>query len=836
MEWQQRSRVTAVLGPTNTGKTHLAIERMLGHASGMIGFPLRLLARENYDRIVKLKGARQVALITGEERLVPPQPRYFVCTVEAMPLDRPVEFLAVDEVQLASDWERGHVFTDRILHARGLAETMLVGAETIKPIIRRLVRDAEFVTRPRFSQLTYTGPQKLTRLPRRSAVVAFSAAEVYAMAELMRRQRGGCAVVLGALSPRARNAQVAMYQAGEVDWLVATDAIGMGLNMDLDHVAFARLSKFDGRGPRRLSAPEIAQIAGRAGRHMNDGSFGTTAELGPLDAELVEAVENHEFEPIASVSWRNSDLDFRSVAALMRSLEAPASLRELNRKRDAEDHAALAILARRDDVAARATTRDAVRLLWEVCQIPDFRKTMADVHARLIGQIYLHLTGPGGRLPADWVGAQIARLDRTDGDIDTLSARIAHIRTWTYVSHRGDWLGDAAHWQERTRAIEDKLSDALHDRLTQRFVDKRGAHLGKRLKDAEALLGGVTRDGEVVVEGHPVGRLDGFKFVPDAAESGEAARQLVAAARRVLATEIAARVRALTTDADKAFKLTGAARIVWRGTEIARLARGPSVFAPAVEVMTSDLVSAEQRERIRAHLTAWTAREIERRLPALFAARRAALSGAARGLVYQLAEALGTLARAGLEPQLAALTDDDRRQLGALGVRLGVESIYLKPLLAPATMAFRALLYALARGLKPPRLGDLARPSRRCDPALPAELYEAAGLRVLGARALRPEALERFAQQLRTLAKQGPFAPTAALGSAIDAELAELIGLIRALGYRITPTPSAGAGDAAPAQVTIGARRRRRGAAARPGHDPAESPFAKLKEHRLARR
>src|SRR4051812_11241070 len=342
MDWrQQRSRVTAVLGPTNTGKTHLAIERMLGHRTGMIGFPLRLLARENFDRIVKLKGANSVALITGEERLVPAAPRYFVCTVEAMPIDHPVEFLAVDEIQLAADPERGHVFTDRLLHARGLSETMMVGADTIKPIIKRLVPDAEFIARPRFSKLSYTGPKKLTRLPRRSAVVAFSAADVYAMAELMRRQRGGCAVVLGALSPRARNAQVAMYQAGEVDYLVATDAIGMGLNMDLDHVAFARLTKFDGRGPRRLSAPEIAQIAGRAGRHMNDGTFGTTADEGTLDPEIVTAVEEHRFEPLTRLSWRNSQLRFNSVGALLQSLDERPHAPGLVQIRDADDHRSL---------------------------------------------------------------------------------------------------------------------------------------------------------------------------------------------------------------------------------------------------------------------------------------------------------------------------------------------------------------------------------------------------------------------------------------------------------------------------------------------------------------
>ena len=827
MDWrQQRSRLTAVLGPTNTGKTHLAIERMLGHRTGMIGFPLRLLARENFDRIVKLKGASAVALITGEERLVPAAPRYFVCTVEAMPVDRPVEFLAIDEIQLAADRERGHVFTDRLLHARGLAETMMVGAETIKPIVRRLVPDAEFVSRPRFSRLSYTGPKKLTRLPRRSAVVAFSAAEVYAMAELMRRQRGGCAVVLGALSPRARNAQVAMYQAGEVDYLVATDAIGMGLNMDLDHVAFARLSKFDGKGPRRLAAAEIAQIAGRAGRHMNDGTFGTTVELGPLDPEIVEAVENHEFEPITSVSWRNADLDFRSVAALLRALEAPPHRPELMRKRDAEDHQALTLVARNEPVAARATSRAAVALLWEVCQIPDFRKTMADAHARLLSQIYLHLTGPGARLPADWVGGQIARLDRTDGDIDTLSARIAHVRTWTYVSHRQDWLTDAAHWQERTRAIEDKLSDALHDRLTQRFVDKRGAHLGKRLQASETLLGGVDRAGDVIVEGHVVGRLDGFRFVPDDAESDEAARQLVAAARRVLADEITARVGALVAAADDAFGLEPDGAIVWRGTAIARLARGPGLLSPAIDVLPSDLVSPTLRERIRVRLTLWSARELERRLPALFAARRADLSGPLRGLIYQLTEALGTLPRAAVEPQLAALAAEDRKRLGALGVRLGVESVFLKPLLKPAAIAFRALLFAVSRGLPPPRLADPARPSQKCDKALPAALYEAAGFRVLGGRAVRPDALERFAQSVRQLAKAGPFLPTAALGSAVGCPAGELAGLIEALGYR----PS-GSGAA----LVFGARRRPRARPASP-REAGDSPFAKLKEHRLARR
>ncbi len=500
-------RLVAVLGPTNTGKTHFAIERMLDHPTGMIGFPLRLLARENYDRIVKLRGARAVALITGEEKILPPNPSYFVCTVESMPLDRPVEFLAVDEIQLCADPERGHVFTARLLHARGMTETMFLGADTIKPLMRRLVPKVEYISRPRFSNLAYTGHKKVTRLPRRSAVVAFSLADVFSLAELVRRQRGGTAVVLGALSPRARNAQVGMFQAGEVDYLVATDAIGMGLNMDLDHVAFARLAKFDGRGPRRLSPAEIGQIAGRAGRHMSNGTFGTTADEGLLEPEIVSAVEEHRFEPLTRISWRNSNLRFNSVGALLRSLDERPPLPGLVQVRDADDHRALQLLARNADVVDLATNPGAVRLLWEVCQIPDFRKVMSDSHARFLAHCFVHLAGPGERLPAAWVGNQMAQLDRLDGDIDTLMARIAHIRTWTYITHRGEWIEGAAEWQDRARGIEDRLSDALHDRITQRFVDRRSAFLVRHLAGDGELLASVDKAGEVCVEGTYVGKL-----------------------------------------------------------------------------------------------------------------------------------------------------------------------------------------------------------------------------------------------------------------------------------------------------------------------------------------
>jgi superfamily II DNA/RNA helicase len=491
-----RPRVLAVLGPTNTGKTHFAVERMLAHPSGLIGFPLRLLAREIYDRIVANKGAAAVALITGEERIEPQSARYFVATVEAMPEDLETSFLAVDEIQLCADPERGHVFTDRLLRARGRDETMFLGADTIRPLIRQLVPEAELISRPRFSTLSYVEPAKVTRLPRRSAVVAFTAQEVYALAELVRRRRGGAAVVLGALSPRTRNAQVALYQAGEVDHLIATDAIGMGLNMDLAHVTLASLVKFDGRERRRLHAHEIGQIAGRAGRHMRDGTFGTTPDVGGLDPRTVEAVEGHDFPALRQLRWRNDALDLRSLADLLESLDAEPPAACLLRTRNALDHVSLKVLARRPAVRERAAGPAGVRLLWAVCQIPDFRKTLTEAHLHLLETIFGHLA-ERGRLPIDWVADQVVRLERTDGDIDTLITRLAHIRTWTYVAYRADWLDDAIHWQERTRAVEDALSDALHDRLTQRFIDRR----------TQALLKSLHGDGQLAELTMPLRRL-----------------------------------------------------------------------------------------------------------------------------------------------------------------------------------------------------------------------------------------------------------------------------------------------------------------------------------------
>jgi ATP-dependent RNA helicase SUPV3L1/SUV3 len=822
-------RLVAVLGPTNTGKTHLAIDRMLGHRNGMIGFPLRLLARENYDRIAKLRGSRSVALITGEEKILPPSPSYFVCTAESMPLDRQVDFLAVDEIQLCADPERGHVFTARLLHARGLAETMFLGADTIKPLMRRLIHNLEYVSRPRLSTLSYTGHKKVTRLPPRSAVVAFTVADVFSLAEVIRRQRGGAAVVLGALSPRARNAQVGMFQAGEVDYLVATDAIGMGLNMDLDHVAFARIAKFDGRGPRRLNAAEIAQIAGRAGRHMSDGTFGTTAEQGPLNPEIVEAVEAHRFDPLTRLNWRNTRLRFESVAALLKSLEERPSIPGLVQAREADDHRALQALARSQEVVELAVHPGAVRLLWEVCQIPDFRKAMTDSHTRLLGHCFHHLAGLEQRLPTGWIAGQMANLDRVDGDIDTLMARIAHIRTWTYITHRSDWVDNATAWQERARGIEDRLSDALHDRITQRFVDRRSALLIRQLASESELLASVSDAGEVHVEGTYVGRLDGLHFVPDAVDGAEA-RMLIAAASRVLRQEVAARIRRLATDADEVFAIDPSGVLRWRGDAVGRLAAGNQILTPRVDPLTGDFVEREARERIRQRLQAFLRAEIERRLAPLFLAQALPLGSVGRGLVFQLVGELGCVPTGDVWHQLRALASPDRIALSRLGLRFGTESVYFEPMQRIDTVRFRALLWAVQHG----RPGPPLLPSKHnltkvieIDPALPASFYAAMGLRVLSGLALRPDRLERLAAAARRLARLGAFSADDKLAATLGVGRPALRRLLAGLGYRAIIR----AGE----EKFSGPRRGQRDVVKRCYRPPTTDghPFAKLRELNL---
>jgi ATP-dependent RNA helicase SUPV3L1/SUV3 len=749
-------RLTAVLGPTNTGKTYLAIERMLGHESGMIGFPLRLLARENYDRIVKIKGAHQVALITGEEKIAPPGARYFVCTVESMPVERSVSFLAVDEIQMAADPERGHFFTDRLLHARGTNETMLLGADTIRPVLNRLLPDIDVVARPRFSKLSYVGPKKATRLPRRSAVVGFSANEVYAIAELIRRQRGGTAIVMGALSPRTRNAQVDMFQSGEVEYLVATDAIGMGLNMDVNHVWFASLRKYDGRMSRPLRNVELAQIAGRAGRHMNDGTFGTTIDVGGLEPETVEAIENHRFDPLRDVQWRNSDLDFRSVEALLASLNTLPPHTALQRVREQDDQLALLTLGQRSEFLPRLHAPARVKLLWEVCQVPDFRKTMTEEHTNLLGELFRHLTQGGERLPEDWIDSHVKRLERYDGDIDTLMARIAHVRTWTYISHRADWIQRATNWQERARAIEDRLSDVLHQRLTQRFVDRRAALLVRRLRDEGEMTTSVADAGEVIVEGEHLGRIEGFRFVPDMTEGQTDQKAVLTAALRALRDNLPARLQSFTSAPDGELVFDSHLRVCWGGGPVARLLSSGDVLAPKVEALSSDLLDGPAREEVRKRAATWVETRVRLGLSELMDARATTeLPAGARGVVFQLCENLGVLPRRPIEQQLAELGEEDRKALARLGVRVGVYSLYFPSMLKPVPIRLRAGLWMVAHNRETiaalPAEGrtsmDLPRDAER-------DFYAAIGYLPLGNHAIRADMVERLAAMARQAVRE----------------------------------------------------------------------------------
>ena len=749
------AQLKAVLGPTNTGKTHLAVERMLGHASGMIGLPLRLLAREIYDRVVKARGARSVALITGEEKIVPPRPQYFVCTVEAMPLGREVEFLAVDEIQLCADPERGHVFTQRLLSARGTSETMLLGAETMGPLIRRLAPGAEFQTRERFSRLTYEGPRKLTRLPRRSAVVAFSADAVYAIAELIRRQRGGAAVVMGSLSPRTRNAQVALYQSGEVDFLVATDAIGMGLNMDVDHVAFAGLRKHDGRRMRWLHAQEIGQIAGRAGRYRTDGTFGVTGDCPDIDPDLVEAVENHRFDPVEAAEWRNARLDFRGLPALMRSLASPPDRAGLKRTAEALDETSLRHLAQDDEVQRRARDGANLRVLWEVCQTPDFRKATLDEHLRLTRTLFGHLSEGSRRVPDDWIAGQHEGLDHLTGDIDTLAGRLARVRTLAYVANRPDWLRDPAHWQGRTRELEDRLSDTLHERLMQRFIDRRTSALMRGLRVREEVLAGVASDGAVTVEGHYVGRLRGVRFDPAQGSSTLEDRALRAAAQRAVAPEMARRLGRLAADEDQAFTVQPDGTVLWRGEAAGQLAGG-GPFAARVRLF-GELGPESARERAARRLEAFVAAEAGRSLAGLRQLESALadgrLKGLARGIAYRLIEAGGVIDRRVVDKDIRALSQGERRALRALGVRLGAFSVFLPGLLGDRARGFLSAF--AATGGRGAWRAPHDRISPLPSPAPPATALAALGLRAVGGLAVPVEALERLDGLIRAAARQG---------------------------------------------------------------------------------
>ena len=802
--------VTAVLGPTNTGKTHYAIERMLSHGSGIIGLPLRLLAREVYGRVVERVGAAQVALVTGEEKIAPPGARFSVCTVEAMPRETRASFVAIDEVQLAGDLERGHIFTDRLLYLRGRDETLLLGSGTMKPILQQLLPGITVVERPRLSQLFYAGQKKITRLPERTAIVAFSADEVYAIAELIRRQRGGAAVVLGALSPRTRNAQVALYQEGEVEYLVATDAIGMGLNLDVDHVAFAQDRKFDGYQFRNLNPGELGQIAGRAGRHLKDGTFGVTGRVDPLDDELVERLESHEFDPVKVLQWRTVDFDFTSIDALRRSLDATPRVAGLTRALPAVDQQALEHLARYPEIKDLATTPERVERLWEVCALPDYRRIAPAQHADLVASLFSDLVRYG-TVDENFMAEQVRRADHTDGEIDTLSARIAQIRTWTYVSNRPGWLADPTHWQEKTREIEDRLSDALHERLTKRFVDRRTSVLMKRLRENAMLEAEISVNGDVFVEGHHTGQLAGFRFTPLAGMEGSDAKAVQAATQKALALEFEARAARLHAcgNSDLAIGSDGVVR--WLGDPMARLAAGDHVLHPRVILLADEQLTGIARDHVAARVERFVNHHISTVLKPLDDLSRAEdLQGLAKGLAFQLVENLGVLFRRDVSEDVKSLDQDARASIRRYGVRFGAYHIFMPALLKPSPAELITLLWALQNdGMDKPGYGDLipvlaaGRTSVVTDPSFDRTFYKLAGFRFLGKRAVRIDILERLADLIRPLLQWKPgslrpegaydgrrFTTTTAMLSILGATPDDMEEILKGLGYRADSVPA----------------------------------------------
>ena len=777
-------KIVAVLGPTNTGKTYYAIERMLGYKSGIIGLPLRLLAREVYDKIVQVRGPSCVALVTGEERIVPAKPNYWVCTVEAMPENLSVECLIIDEIQLSADPERGYIFTDRLLKSRGKLETIFLGAETMKGPIKTLIPDVLIQNRKRMSNLTYAGSKKISRMPPRSAIVSFSVDNVYGIAELIRRQKGGAAVVMGALSPRTRNAQVELYQNGDVDYLVATDAIGMGLNLDVNHVAFSSISKFDGRTMRFLAPNELAQIAGRAGRGMSDGSFGETGEVAALDEDVVKAIVEHRFKPLRKLMWRNSELSFVSTETLIQSLDKQTESEVLVKAREADDFIALKTLSQSPDLQFRINDKSSIKLLWDVCRTPDFRGISSVEHSNLLEEIFKFLY-EFSAIPDDWFGQQIKRLDRTDGDIDVLSKRLAFIRTWTYVAQRQSWLHDVSHWRGVTRALEDRLSDALHERLTQRFVDRRTSVLLRRLKQKEALLAEVNENGEVTVEGEFVGKLEGFRFKQDKETTAQEAKTIKSASLQALLPHFNLRADRLYNAPDTEIDFTEQGGLMWGDQAVGKLITGDDIMHPKVAAFVDSEAGTEVLNKVERRLQHFVDRKISLLFePLVNLQKDEELTGLAKGFGFQLFESLGILRRQNVLAEVKSLDQDARSLLRKHGVRFGQFTVFMPLLLKPAPTRLRLVLWALSKNLdefpEAPPPGLVTVP---VSTEAPEQYDDMSGYRNAGDRAIRIDMLERLADLLRAEDSRNGFEANADMLSITGMTQEQFANLMEGLGY-----------------------------------------------------
>ena len=705
-----KNKITAVLGPTNTGKTHLAIETMLSFDNGMIGFPLRLLAREVYDKIVKKIGLDKVALITGEEKIIPSNAKYFLCTVESMPIDKYLDFVGVDEIQMCSDHERGHIFTDRLLNMRGNKLTMLMGSNTIKNIISKLDDDIEFINRNRLSKLTYSGHKKISRIDRKTAIIAFSAEEVYAIAELIRRQKGGAAIVMGSLSPKTRNAQVALYQSGDVDFLVATDAIGMGINMDLDHVYFSNLKKFDGRKSRRLNLSEIGQIAGRAGRYLNDGSFGITGECKEINSEEVDLLENHKFEEIQTLFYRNSNLNFNNSEALIKSLDEKPHQAWLRKINECSDEKALKYFLKDKNFENIKFTSQNLNLLWECCQIPDFVKKTYGNHYEVIGNVFKFLTTKKRKINEDFMRLQLMKLDKLEGNVDSLSNRIANVRTWSYVSNKNNWVENQNYWIEKTKLLEDKLSDRLHEELTKTFIDKRASVLARGLKQDMEFDTKILDNNEVMIDDQFIGKINGLKLQLDLKKGALETdiKSLKKAARQTVGPELEKRIQMIIDTG--LIELKDDFKIYWNKFPIGKLTSGKDYLCPNIELIVDDILENNQKFKLTQFLEKWIKNKIETVLKSLVDIKDLKEKNSSiKALAFQLYENNGVLKREQVSEYLKNLGQEERKVLRGLGVKFGRYHIFLHRLIKPEPVSLRTLLWKNYNqkyfNLKPPTFG-----------------------------------------------------------------------------------------------------------------------------------
>ena len=705
-----KHKITAVLGPTNTGKTHLAIETMLSFESGMIGFPLRLLAREVYDKVVKKIGLDKVALITGEEKIIPSNAKYFLCTVESMPIEKDLDFIAVDEIQMCSDHERGHIFTDRLLNMRGNKLTMLMGSNTIKNIISKLDGDIEFINRSRLSKLSYSGHKKISRIDRKTAIIAFSAEEVYAIAELIRRQKGGAAIVMGSLSPKTRNAQVDLYQSGDVDFLVATDAIGMGINMDLDNVYFSNLKKFDGKKLRKLNLSEIGQIAGRAGRYLNDGSFGITGQCKEINADEVDLLESHKFENIQFLFWRNSNLNFNNASSLLKSLDEKPNKGWLRKIYECEDEKALKFFLRDKNIENIDLKKDKLELLWECCQIPDFVKKTYGNHYDVISSVFKFLTSKNGKITNEYMHLQHMKLDKLEGNVDSLSNRIANVRTWSYVSNKNNWVENQNYWIEKTKFLEDKLSDRLHEELTKTFIDKRASVLARGLKQDMEFNTKILENNEVMIDNQFIGKINGLKLELDLQKGALETdiKSLKKAARQTIGPELEKRVQTIIDTS--LIDLRDDFKIYWKQSPIARLSSGKDYLKPNFELIVDDILNQNQKQKLINFLEKWINKKINTILNSLVNLKDLKEKNSSiKALAYQLYENNGVLKREEVSEYVKNLGQSERKILRDLGVKFGRYHVYLFKLIKPEAVSLRILLWKNFHqkhfDLKPPTFG-----------------------------------------------------------------------------------------------------------------------------------